>query len=168
MFLLENEITPSRLLLHQQHQTRRAKLFPLPSAPSSRIERAARLLGLPVKDLQLALQLSKAGESKWSLAEIRDAVATAWDISVMEIVSARRGHDVLIPRQVAFCLSRNLTTHSLTVIGKAYGKRDHSTALHSVRRMKPYFDRIKRINGRFTANFSLDDWIKQFKLQLKT
>lgn len=166
MHIIESDLTPTRALLHRQHVERREKLFPSASTPTSRMERAAKLLGLPAKDLKVALELFRQGESKYSLAEIRVAVAKAWDVSVIELASARRGYDVLIPRQVAFCLSRHLTTHALSAIGKAYGRRDHSTALHSVRKMQPTFDKIKRINGRFTADFSLDDWIREFKSQL--
>lgn len=39
------------------------------------------------------------------------------------------------PRQVAMALSRELTTASYPKIGRFYGGRDHTTALHAVRRI---------------------------------
>ena len=50
------------------------------------------------------------------------------------LISERRGQAVLRPRQVACWLARRFTRHSLPKIGICF-ERDHTTILHSVRRV---------------------------------
>lgn len=47
-----------------------------------------------------------------------------------EMTAKRRSREVVIPRQVAMYLARELTDLSLTQLGAAFA-RDHSTILHA-------------------------------------
>ena len=44
--------------------------------------------------------------------------------------------EVAIARQVAMYLCREYTSSSLTNIGLYFGKRDHSTVIHSIRKVE--------------------------------
>lgn len=66
------------------------------------------------------------------IATIIAACARVWDVPVATIHSLRRHRRYAWPRQAAMSLSRELGHHSLTVIGRAFG-RDHSTVFHAVR-----------------------------------
>lgn len=66
---------------------------------------------------------------------IQKAVAEYYHISCMELKAKGRSRAVLRPRQVAMYISRKLTNLSLPEIGKAFGGKDHTTVLHSLKKV---------------------------------
>ncbi len=69
-----------------------------------------------------------------TLTEIQAAACEHFGISSQELLSPSRAARVAWPRQVAMYLARELTEESLPAIGRHFGRRDHTTVLHSVRR----------------------------------
>jgi chromosomal replication initiator protein len=65
---------------------------------------------------------------------IANAVADVWGVSVADLRGPRRFHSYVDPRHVAFALAYKLTQHSVTVIGRWFGDRDHTTVLNGMRR----------------------------------
>ncbi len=61
---------------------------------------------------------------------VKQAVADYYGVSMTEMTAKRRSREVVIPRQVAMYLARELTDLSLTQLGAAFA-RDHSTILHA-------------------------------------
>lgn len=55
----------------------------------------------------------------------------AFGIGRVEIKAARRSRQVVIPRQVAMFLCREMTEQSLPAIGRRFGGRDHTTVIHA-------------------------------------
>ena len=53
-----------------------------------------------------------------------------------DLLSSRRSRDVVRPRQIAMYLAKALTSRSLPEIGRRFGGRDHTTVLHSVRKVE--------------------------------
>ena len=68
--------------------------------------------------------------------EIQQRVAEGFGISRAELVGSSRAGTPLRARQVAIYLTRELTDLSLPQIGRLYGGRDHTTVLHSLRRVE--------------------------------
>lgn len=68
-----------------------------------------------------------------SVDNIQRTVAEYYKIKMSDMVSKRRTRSVARPRQMAMCLSKELTNHSLPEIGNMYGGRDHTTVLHACR-----------------------------------
>lgn len=68
--------------------------------------------------------------------EIQRVVARHYNVSRVDIISARRTADVVRPRQVAMYLVKVLTPLSLPAIGRRFGGRDHTTVLHAVRKIE--------------------------------
>ena len=69
--------------------------------------------------------------------EMRDilaAVAQHYRVNAENLRGAGRAREVVVPRQVAMYLIRELTTHSLPEIGAYFG-RDHTTALYSIQKV---------------------------------
>ncbi len=62
---------------------------------------------------------------------IQKAVADQFNISLADLRNKRRSRNIVLPRQVAMYLSRQLTSLSLPEIGEAFGGKDHTTVLHS-------------------------------------
>lgn len=66
---------------------------------------------------------------------IREVVGLHYEVSQVDLLSDRRTHKVVLPRQVAMYLAKTLTLKSLPEIGRRFGGRDHTTVLHAVRKI---------------------------------
>ncbi len=63
--------------------------------------------------------------------KVQAEVAKRFSIELADMKSACRSKDLVIARQVAMYLLRQLTDYSLPAIGKSFGGRDHTTVLHA-------------------------------------
>lgn len=70
------------------------------------------------------------------IAAIQRVVADAFLVPVIHITSPRRTAHVVAARMVAVYLAHQITAKSLPELGRRFGGRDHTTILHSVRKMK--------------------------------
>jgi chromosomal replication initiator protein len=66
------------------------------------------------------------------IREVQRVVARHYGMSPAELISDDRCKMFAHPRQVAMYLARELSGHSLTVIGHWF-HRDHSTIIHGIR-----------------------------------
>jgi hypothetical protein len=66
------------------------------------------------------------------IARIQRVVASEFGISVQAMISERRTANIVLPRQIAMFLAKETTLRSLPEIGRRFGNRDHTTALHAV------------------------------------
>jgi len=67
---------------------------------------------------------------------IQRCVGEEFAISLHEFKTRRRNKNIVMPRQVAMYLSRELTDLSLPEIGDFFGGKDHTTVLHSYNKVK--------------------------------
>ena len=49
--------------------------------------------------------------------------------------SAKRSRNLVVPRQIAMYLCKEMTDNSLPQIGKEFGGRDHTTVLHACKKI---------------------------------
>ena len=91
---------------------------------------------LAQKALQGMLSPQKDEDARLSPEEIRRVVAEEWGVDSEGLSSKRRTKDLTVPRQVAMYLIRELLDLSLVRIGSVFGDRDHSTVIHSVRKVE--------------------------------
>ena len=73
---------------------------------------------------------------KVSISQIQKTVSEYYNIKVNSLLSKKRTKDIVLARQVAVYLSRELTDLSLISIGGAFGRRDHTTVIHSYNKIK--------------------------------
>jgi len=71
-----------------------------------------------------------------SIDKIQKTVSDFYNIPISDIKSKKRTKNIVLPRQVALYLSRKLTNLSLPEIGTSFGGRDHTTVLHSFKKIK--------------------------------
>jgi hypothetical protein len=71
-----------------------------------------------------------------TIKNIQNVVANHFDISVMDMVSARRTKNLILPRHVALYLTKDMTEFSYPVIGRYFGGRDHATIIHAVNKIE--------------------------------
>ncbi|RDI95244.1 chromosomal replication initiator protein DnaA [Meiothermus sp. QL-1] len=77
-----------------------------------------------------------ANENPLSPEEILKAVAEYYGLRPEEIRGSGRRKEVVIPRQVAMYLVRELTHASLPEIGQFFGGRDHTTVLYAIQKIQ--------------------------------
>ena len=65
------------------------------------------------------------------ISQIQEVVANYFQTSVAEMKGKKRVRNIVIPRQVAMYLSRELTDASLPKIGQEFGGKDHTTVMHA-------------------------------------
>jgi chromosomal replication initiator protein len=70
------------------------------------------------------------------IEDILRIVSRHYKVPRNELLSSRRSRDVVRPRQIAMYLAKSLTSRSLPEIGRRFGGRDHTTVLHSVRKVE--------------------------------
>src|SRR5689334_9243177 len=68
--------------------------------------------------------------------DIKRAVAEYFSLEMLDLDCGRRGISVVRPRQIAMYLYCRLTAHSLPEIGRRMGGKDHTTVLHSSKKIK--------------------------------
>jgi len=71
-----------------------------------------------------------------NIDNIQKTVAGYFKIRNADLLSKNRKQSFARPRQIAMCLARELTSHSLPEIGDAFGGRDHTTVINACKRIK--------------------------------
>lgn len=71
-----------------------------------------------------------------SIEFIQKVVADHFQLKVSDLKSDKRLKMVVLPRQIAIYLCRDLTKASLPEIGKKFGGKDHTTVIHSVKKIE--------------------------------
>ena len=66
-----------------------------------------------------------------SVENIQKTVAEYYKIKTVDILSKKRSRNFSKPRQLAMCLTRELTNLSFPEIGAAFGGRHHTTIMHA-------------------------------------
>ncbi len=67
---------------------------------------------------------------------IQKAVVEFFKVPLSELRSKKRYKNIVLPRQVAMYLSRELTNMSFPEIGNAFGGKDHTTALYAFQKIE--------------------------------
>jgi chromosomal replication initiator protein len=67
---------------------------------------------------------------------IQRCVAEEFGVTLSELRTKKRNKNIVLPRQIAMYLSRELTDMSLPEIGAGFGGKDHTTVLHSYNKIK--------------------------------
>lgn len=126
--------------LHEAHRARMRRLNPppkpkpaMPPPPHEDVVAAPpkpRIWAFPtLTEMEPALPWRPA------IGRIMGMVSRYYDVSEVDLYSARRARNIVRPRQVAMYLAKTLTTRSFPEIGRRVGDRDHTTVLHAVRKI---------------------------------
>lgn len=99
----------------------------------------ASLTKIPV-DIQLAKEvlknIIKPKEDLISIDLVQKVVSGFFNIKISDLKVKRKYKGYVVPRQVAMYLSRKMTNASLLEIGDKFGGKDHSTVLHSIKKVE--------------------------------
>lgn len=91
-------------------------------------------------DLQMAKEvlknIIKPKEELVSIEAIQKVVANHFNLKLSDFKAKRKNKGYVLPRQIAIYLTRKLTNLSLIEIGEKFGGKDHSTVLHSIKKVE--------------------------------
>jgi chromosomal replication initiator protein len=97
------------------------------------------LTGSPIS-LQMAKQvlsgIGDQGERRVTIDAIQKAVAQRFKLQQQQLKQRSNAHSISFPRQIAMYLAKDLTSASLTEIGRAFGGKHHTTVLHSIQKIE--------------------------------
>ncbi len=97
----------------------------------------AELQGVELTPRSVESTLPKEGRrARLSIEHIKDEVAARYHLKCEDLEGASRQREIAQARHIAVYLSRELTRQSFPAIGRAFGNRDHTTAMHSYVRIK--------------------------------
>ncbi|MFC6289721.1 chromosomal replication initiator protein DnaA [Levilactobacillus angrenensis] len=77
-----------------------------------------------------SLNLANASDAV-TIPVIQDRVANYFNVSLKDLKGKKRKKAIVMPRQIAMYLSRELTEASLPRIGNEFGGKDHTTVIHA-------------------------------------
>ncbi len=81
------------------------------------------------------LGASQARPKHLSARQIIERCARHYQVSVEDIIGPKRDKDIVVPRQVAMYMLRNELHLSFPKIARELGRKDHTTAIHSVEKI---------------------------------
>jgi|SRR6185312_15181199 len=157
-------MTPTQAAIHERHKMFRARIAAnaVPDTPVS-CQSASGRRGSPPPVAEPALEVAEKPIDTWvarqkalqvievwpyipiedlpptrfsKIQDIKRAVIRLFPtVTIRDIDSRRRTADVIMPRQIGMFLAKTRTGASLPEIGKRFGGRDHTTALHAVNKI---------------------------------
>ncbi|HWA56367.1 MAG TPA: chromosomal replication initiator protein DnaA [Gemmatimonadales bacterium] len=86
-----------------------------------------------------------------SIDRIQDVVARRWGVTAEQLRSKARIKTLVVPRQIAMYLARDILQMQLIEIGQAFGGRDHSTVIHSVDKVQRQMSRDRSFRERIES-----------------
>lgn len=86
-----------------------------------------------------------------SIDRIQDVVARRWGVTAEQLRSKARIKTLVVPRQIAMYLARDILQMQLIEIGQAFGGRDHSTVIHSVDKVQRQMSRDRGFRERIES-----------------
>jgi len=95
-------------------------------------------------------------EKRTSRVDVKNIIketASYYGISTLDVISKKRKKEIALARQVAMYLMRELTESSYPKIGDSFGGRDHTTVMHS----------CKKIEKQMKENSELASAVKSLK-----
>ena len=75
------------------------------------------------------------GDLTVTMDDVLRATARQFEVEAADIKSKGRRQELVVPRQVAMYLIRELTSHSYPEIGQFFSGRDHSTVMYAVQKV---------------------------------
>ena len=105
----------------------------------TRVHAHSRHLGLPISMELVTSALDSITDARdtrdITAPLIIETVAKDFGIEAEDILSKRRDKRIAEPRQIAIYICRTLTAMSTTAIGAEFGGRDHTTVMHSCKKV---------------------------------
>lgn len=83
--------------------------------------------------------------------EIQKLVAKYFNIKVSDLKGKKKNNTVVLPRQIAMYIIRKKTSFSFPEIGDVFGGKDHSTVIHSIKKIDSLYKEDPHIKNTVDA-----------------
>jgi chromosomal replication initiator protein len=114
---------------------------------------------LTIDDAKTVLaDILRANDQTVTVSRVQKQVADYYQVRLADMSSASRARAIVRPRQVAMYLAKQYTVRSLAEIGARFGRKDHTTVMHA----------IKRIDSLRVLDNELDNDIKTLEKRIIT
>lgn len=90
-----------------------------------------RDIDVPLAEEALKDIISPQNHKQLTVFDILKTVADHFSVKIEDLKGKKRQRDIVLPRQIAMYLTRELTSLSLPKIGQEFGGRDHTTVMHA-------------------------------------
>ncbi|MFC1493473.1 helix-turn-helix domain-containing protein, partial [candidate division KSB1 bacterium] len=80
-----------------------------------------------------------------SIEDIQKMVAGHYDLNENLLRDKTRKQEIVLPRQIAMYLVKQLTNYSLKTTGLHFGGRDHTTVLHAINTINLLMERDEKM-----------------------
>ena len=87
---------------------------------------------------------------KVTIEAIQRAVAESFGMKISEIKQKNNSRQIVVPRQIAMYLAKQLTEASLPEIGRQFGGKHHTTVMHSIAKIDEQRREDKALNSTIT------------------
>lgn len=87
-----------------------------------------------------------ASTAQLTIERIQGVAAEYFKVSLADLYSQSRLKSVALPRQITMYLCKELTNSSLQEIGDRFGKRNHTTVIHAVKKIADLRSKDKDLN----------------------
>ena len=87
----------------------------------------------------------KTEKQEITIDEIIKAVGSKFGIKISDMKSQKKNKNIVMSRQIAMFLAREMTSSSFPDIGEKIGGRDHSTVIYAHNKMKKLIDEDKSL-----------------------
>jgi chromosomal replication initiator protein len=117
---------------------------------------------LSVAQEQLKDIFASPKQANTTIENIQQVVANHFSLSITDLKSKKRTKTIVHPRQLAMYIIKTITEFTTTDIGQAFGGRDHTTVLHSLKMIE---DRLQSDPGEDRLIQNLIRSIKEFSVK---
>ncbi|GHV92225.1 chromosomal replication initiator protein DnaA [Spirochaetia bacterium] len=121
----------------------------------------AKLMGRPmtveIAQQQLKDVFASPRQTNMSIETIQRVIAEERDLTINDLKGPKRTAKIVLARQLAMYIAREITEYSTTELGQAFGGRDHTTVMYS----------CQKIEESIRADPSMDSTIESLKRMIK-
>lgn len=116
---------------------------------------------LEIAQQQLRDTFGSPKQGNITVESIQKVVAESFGISFVDLRGKKRTKNIVLPRQIAMYIAKELTEYSTTELGADFGGRDHTTVMHSIQKIEEMLKSDPTLDTRLQ---SLIRKVKEYKV----
>jgi chromosomal replication initiator protein len=100
------------------------------------LELVGKTITIEIAQQQLKDMFATPKHPNMTLETIQKVVAEYHSLSFNDLRGQKRTKNIVMPRQIAMYIAREITEFSTTEVGQSFGGRDHTTVMHSCQKIE--------------------------------